>query len=225
MADQRTAKARNKKLGEIASAEQPKVDKPEFDYSADPEFEAPIEYPDKADARGTARVRFRNKEYYLGPWKSNYSFIMFAMFREHIERFGEVPEPGHLRPIAQAALKNEPFAPPSLLQRHWFVAAVVVCCISISIANYCGYRYFSSFKAVMVEGRPLDESDLTAIRGHRLYLENKAKTELRPDERAKLVADIRARLDLEAEAMLARKRELGKDSKDEVDEATDEREP
>ncbi len=70
-----------------------------------------IQYPTSADARGSTRVNHLRRPYYLGPFESPQSYVMFGLWKHRLIETGQAPETKDLRPLVEQLLSQSP--PPA----------------------------------------------------------------------------------------------------------------
>lgn len=128
-----------------------------------------ISYPIQPDSRGDARMSYDGKVYYFGVWDSPQSYAVFALWKAELIKTGEAPECRQVRPLAKAALDGQPYQPPHVLSRVWFVAALAGGLLAIAIACFGGFLLYSSTKPTEVDGVPLSEFEIGSIRGFRMH--------------------------------------------------------
>lgn len=129
-----------------------------------------IHYPNAPDARGSTRVHYLRRPYYLGPHESPQSHVMFGLWKHHLIKNGKPPRSKDLRPIVDALLADESTAYETpRLRRCLPVAASTLG--GLFLGFVFAAAIFSTDMPPKVDGRVLTEDELAFVRGLRDYEE------------------------------------------------------
>lgn len=124
-----------------------------------------VNYPSAPDARGSARVNYLRRPYYLGPHDSPLSYVMFGLWKQRLEETGEPPTSKEIRPLAEEILSARDTVPRvSLWRTAAVVSLVVLLCTSVTAL----VNFRSTEIPPVVDGMELSEREFDFVRGMRL---------------------------------------------------------
>lgn len=127
-----------------------------------------VSYPPSADKRGSTRVNYRRRPFYLGPYDSATSYVMFGLWKHRLLETGEPPSTKELRPIVQSLLAGQPLPEPVDRRKYWPLAgAIAVCGVLVSSAIFFAAQILSSARTPRVDDLVLTEVEAEIIRGYR----------------------------------------------------------
>ena len=133
-----------------------------------------LRYPDAPDGRGSTRVHHLRRPYYLGPFESAQSYIMFGLWKHYITEEGQPLGSNQLRTMVDELLEKSP--PPEQKKSRLFPAVSVglLCCSILGAAGILSTR-----ETTKVDGISMSVDERDFIRSVRkLQLSNdKAKLE------------------------------------------------
>jgi hypothetical protein len=130
-----------------------------------------ITYPATADARGSTRINHQRRPYYLGPFESPQSYIMFGLWKHRLMETGEPPETKDLRPLVDRLLGEEPATSEtfSTAIRKLTSLNFLAACACLSVAIMTTANIFLSLAPAKVDGDVLTAEETEFIRGRRSY--------------------------------------------------------
>ncbi|MCA9131564.1 MAG: hypothetical protein KDA45_00345 [Planctomycetales bacterium] len=141
-----------------------------------------IRYPSSADARGSTRINYKRRPYYMGPYDSPSSYIMFGLWKHRLLETGEAPTTKELRAIVQHLLHGQsPLPPPGKLwslvaswsrfapSRPWARIALLVLMSTVLLTStfLFGSKILSRDRGPQVDQLELSEVEKSFIRGLR----------------------------------------------------------
>ena len=122
-----------------------------------------VTYPATSDARGSARIHHKRRPYYLGPHDSPLSYVMFGLWKQHLQETGEPPSTKQIRPLAEQLLaQNKVNAPVATGRQPKTVNILAAACVCLTIIT--GIAIFSSDATPKVDEVVLSESEADVIR-------------------------------------------------------------
>ncbi len=125
-----------------------------------------VRYPTAADARGSTRINHLRRPYYLGPFESPQSYIMFGLWKQRLLETGEAPETKDLRPIVER-LVSQPSTFAAVTSHRSFIPAVVFGSLCLSFAMIASAIIFSTIRPPEVDNLHLTADETEFIRGMR----------------------------------------------------------
>lgn len=126
-----------------------------------------ISYPTTADKRGSTRVNHRRRPYYLGPYDSPASYVMFGLWKHHLMETGEAPSPKELRPIVHSLLSQQPLPRQSPNRWKWLAASGLTSAVILAVAILFAAKILSSDSFRTDDEIVLTETEAAIIRGYR----------------------------------------------------------
>ncbi len=116
-----------------------------------------ITYPATADARGSTRINHQRRPYYLGPFESPQSYIMFGLWKHRLMETGEPPETKDLRPLVDRLLGEEPATSEtfSTAIRKLTSLNFLAACACLSVAIMTTANIFLSLAPAKVDGQAI----------------------------------------------------------------------
>ncbi|MEZ6137898.1 MAG: hypothetical protein R3C53_23670 [Pirellulaceae bacterium] len=133
-----------------------------------------VQYPTAADARGSSRINIGRRQYYLGPYDSPQSYVMFGLWKQRLLTSGEVPDTKDLRPLVDAFLSAEA-PPPPTPRGHKSIPSLLIGAICLSLAIVTAAFIFSTSPTPSVDDQVLTANEIEFVRGIRKVQVVKAK--------------------------------------------------
>lgn len=125
-----------------------------------------VRYPASADARGSTRVNYLRRPYYLGPHDSPQSYIMFGLWKHRLLQSGKPPKSRDLRPLVDELLAKEENAPKRRVIPGYALSAGLAI-VSLLIGIGLSPMIFSIKNVPVVDGMKLSEEEIAFVRGYR----------------------------------------------------------
>lgn len=117
-----------------------------------------VKYPSSGDSRGSTRVHHLRRPYYLGPFESPQSYIMFGLWKHHLLETGVAPETKKIRKTVAGLLDTDDLAEdPNTSMRQSLASIFDRAAIpGIAVALFCGMLF--GFGISSIFSKPIDES-------------------------------------------------------------------
>lgn len=126
-----------------------------------------ISYPPAADKRGSTRINHKRRPYYLGPYDSPASYIMFGLWKHQLLESGEPPSCKDLRPIVQNLLSDQSIAVPVSRRGYWIATISVLLSTVLVFAFIWTIEILSRDSVPHVDNVVLSKTETEIIRGYR----------------------------------------------------------
>lgn len=120
-----------------------------------------ISYPTSADSRGSARIYHLRKPYYLGNHDSPLSYVMFGIWKHHLNECGIPPATADIRERAESVLGVLPNH-RSVWSKNWLMGLAVTLALVIGVVAGANFR--STPNSANVDGIALSANDMEIIR-------------------------------------------------------------
>jgi hypothetical protein len=127
-----------------------------------------LSYPTAPDKRGSTRVNYRRRHYYLGPHDSPLSHVMFGMWKHQLLQTGVPPDAKDLRPMAEKLLeesaRTEVVPEASTQNRLGYFLAIAGFTLSFALL----LKIWFSDPPARVDGRTLSEIEIQVVQALRM---------------------------------------------------------
>ncbi|MFO0942852.1 MAG: hypothetical protein U0930_19110, partial [Pirellulales bacterium] len=130
-----------------------------------------VSYPHTPDSRGTARIYYLRKPYYLGNHDSPLSYVMFGIWKHYLTSEGKVPPTAQIREQAEALL-NADQADSKQWHRNWIMGLALT--LAMLVGGMVGANFRSTQDSSHVDGIALTENELSFVRNYRAVAEKRA---------------------------------------------------
>lgn len=152
------------------------------------DFAHDLTYPTAPDTRGSTRVNYKRRPYYMGPYESPLSHVMFGLWKHHLQETGEAPSTKEIRPIAEELLQNGAVTltdkPLQSDRRGYYLAA-----IGFTLVFFLSLHILFSPSPITVDGIAVSETEVEFIRGVRLQEAKISNLPARTSEVTSTLAD------------------------------------
>lgn len=120
-----------------------------------------VSYPQTPDSRGTARIYYHRKPYYLGNHDSPLSYVMFGIWKQHLQNDGKIPPTSQIREQAESVLGPQT-AKPKQWHQYWIMGlGLTLACL---VGGLVGAGINSTVESSRVDGITLSANEVTYIR-------------------------------------------------------------
>ena len=130
---------------------------------------AATHYPVRPDKRGIARLTYKRKSVYLGPYGSPASYINYALWRLRLLETGESVQITELAPMVDSIVKLKDYRRPRAIHSIWLVMAVLAVGAMLAGANYWGWVKYAEHKRPEIDGVPLADMEIAGLRRTRQW--------------------------------------------------------
>lgn len=120
-----------------------------------------VSYPQTPDSRGTARIYYLRKPYYLGNHDSPLSYVMFGIWKHYLTTEGKVPPTAQIREQADALLNAEQ-TDSKQWHRNWIMGLALT--LAMLIGGMVGANFRSTQDSSHVDGIALTENEVSFVR-------------------------------------------------------------
>ena len=151
-------------------------------------------YPTSADSRGSARVYHMRRPYYLGPYESPQSYVMFGLWKQRLLETNEPCETKDLRPIVDNILSNSD-KPVDSVRRKVIprVVLALTCATTLMMIGVAiGRKIPSTIAPALVDGINLTQDETQIIRGVRKNDRNLARASQHPARFIQIMEELKA---------------------------------